>query len=346
MSTLNTEQNTETKQPEVIEPQVIVSLTTIPQKFDYLKKNIASILSQTAIEVVSKIYINLDDDISDEDFAKYIYFKGLDKRIIVQKVDEGDCKWRSANKLLPVYAKHYNDIIITFDDDKMYPKDAIAKLLQTWRVFPTSIVAYEVNPVVITKDNFKKEFKIAFTNSFDVMLDQLQWGKYLSNACLFCPLAFGPPESYTFKELYNFENYNYVVKAKHDEVWFWIISTLYGTQCVGLADTFSFELDDINFAKTEYDLSNINGQVDEIRGYNERINEVYGKSLIEAIRKKPVVFILNPMTVQLAAHELQRIRRIYANQNVIFFGKHVAKSWLTYLGHHLKKIDWDVPVIY
>lgn len=324
-------------------PEVIVSLTSIPQKFDYLKKNIASILSQTAIDVVSKIYINLDDDVKDEDFAKYIYFKGLDKRIIVQKVDG---KWRSANKLLPVYAKHYNDIIITFDDDKMYPKDAIAKLLQTWRVFPTSIVAYEVNPVVITKDEAKNEEKIAFTNSFDVMLDQLQWGKYLSNACLFCPLAFGPPESSTFKELYNFEQYNYVVKAKHDELWFWIISTLYGTQCVGLADTFSFELDDINFAKTEYDLSNINGQVEEIRGYNERINETYGKALIEAIRKKPVVFILNPMTVQLAVHELNRIRRIYDNQNVIFFAKHLPKSWLTYLGHHLKKIGWDVPVIY
>lgn len=335
----NNTPNTETKQPK--QPEVIVSLTTIPQKFDYLKKNIASILSQTAAEVVSKIYINLDDDIKDEDFAKYIYFKGLDKRIIVQKVDG---KWRSANKLLPVYAKHYNDIIITFDDDKMYPKDAIAKLLQTWRLFPTSIIAYEVNPVVITKENDTE--KIAFTNSFDVMLDQLQWGKYLSNACLFCPLAFGPPDSDTFKELYNFEQYNYVVKAKHDELWFWIISTLYGTQCVGLADTFSFELDEINFAKTEFDLSNINGQVEEIWGYNARINETYGKALIEAIQKKPVVFVLNPMTVQLAVHELNRIRRIYANQNVIFFAKHVAKSWLTYLGHHLKKIGWDVPVIY
>lgn len=336
-NTLNTENNLENKRPEII-----VSLTTIPEKFDYLKKSITSILNQTAFNVVKRVYINLDDSIASSDFAKYDYFKtlnGLEDKIVIQKAD---CRWRSANKLMPVYKEHHDDIIITFDDDKDYPPNIIELLLRKWTLFPNCIIATEVNPVFYIESDGTPESKplIQFTNIIDIKLEQLQWGKYLSNACLFCPNAFGSSDE-ALQAFFDYDNFSYITNAVHDELWFWIMSTLQGVQCIGLAETMSFELDGITYEKTKYDLSNINNKKDEIEAYNKRINEVYGEQLCKMIKSKPVVFFLTPFTSQIFVFNARAIHTLYRTMDVVLsHPSTLAASWIKYIVTATKKLNW------
>ena len=52
-------------------PKLIVSMASYPKRFNYCKRTLDSILHQTIIELVDTIYINIDDNLSSEDVAKY-----------------------------------------------------------------------------------------------------------------------------------------------------------------------------------------------------------------------------------------------------------------------------------
>ena len=103
----------------------IVSMTTIPSRKGRLKDLINIILKQSR-QGFEKFCINIDDNLSKEDYEFYDILKEMDNRIEINICDH---KWRSCNKLLPTLKKYPNDIIITVDDDVAYPKDCIMQLV-------------------------------------------------------------------------------------------------------------------------------------------------------------------------------------------------------------------------
>lgn len=159
----------------------------------------------------------------------------MDPRVEV-KLRDG--RWRSANKLVWTYKDGPDAVIVCFDDDKAYPDECLEQLLEAWRRDPDCIIAQEVNPAAVVSEG-----RIEYLNAVDVKLGQKEFGKYLSNACLFPPRCFS-------EDLYDYDSFRYVTNGMHDELWFWIASTLNGTRCVGLDYTFSYEADGIAF---EYD---------------------------------------------------------------------------------------------
>ena len=122
--------------------KIIISMTTIPCRKKRLEENLPSILNQSY--KFNKLVINIDDNLTKEDYLFYNSLKKLDKRI---KINKADAKWRSCNKLLPTLKLYPEDIIITIDDDIYYPVDSIKYLVEEYKKNPECIIAHEINPI-------------------------------------------------------------------------------------------------------------------------------------------------------------------------------------------------------
>jgi len=177
---------------------------------------------------VDIFYINVDDNLTDEDYARYESLKSLDSKI---KIKVCPAKWRSCNKLVWAWKDHPNSLIALFDDDKRYPEDCLQNLYNEWRKHDNCIIAYEVNPISIDKNG-----NVSYHNVFDLKLKQMQFGKWLSNGCLV--------PSWAFTDLLlDFDKMMELTGGNHDELWFWCVATLNGVQCIGLDATYSLSTD-------------------------------------------------------------------------------------------------------
>lgn len=257
--------------------KVIVSLTTIPKRKERLIENLPSIRNQSY--AFDKLVINIDDNLTEEDYKFYDSLAEQDKRIIINKCE---AKWRSCNKLLPTIKMFPDYPIITCDDDVYYPEHCFKYLVEQYNKTPDCVIAHEVNPIIV-----KKDF-VSYVNGYDFKLCQTEWGKYLSNCALF------PPHVFDGTDLYDYDKMMKCTNGTHDELWFWVMSTINKVQCVGLNYVYSFALENHTPWKSdEYRLSDFNNTDDKINEYMVKINEMYGKQLLDAINSKPTVFTLN-----------------------------------------------------
>lgn len=309
---------------------VIVSLTTIPQRKDTFLKTLPYILNQRNVK---KICINVDDNLEQADYDFYEKeVASKDFRIEINK--KCDHKWRSANKLIPTLMKYPDDIIVIMDDDISYDKDCVSKLIEMYEKNPDCIIAHEVNPVKYENGELRYE------NSFDVKLLQKEYGKYLTNCCLF------PPHVFDGTDVYNYEKMMQLTFGTHDELWFWEQTVLKGIKTIGLNCTMSFYLDSkINHNNEDYKLSDINSNNDKIKDYNDAFNREYGtqiKTLLDN-SNNCIEFNINIENFMAHALSLSVFSEIYGTDfNYKFIlDKSIKKSHKIFLENnilkHLKK---------
>ena len=74
---------------------VVVSLATYSKRYDKLAQTLYSILNQTL--VFKTLVINVQDDLTDEEFSKFKNLETHSDRIVVRK---RPAKWRSFNKFI------------------------------------------------------------------------------------------------------------------------------------------------------------------------------------------------------------------------------------------------------
>lgn len=275
--------------------RIILSMATMPCRKHRLIENLPSIFDQT--QNFDLLVLNINNNVTVEDMAWYNELpKQYDKIVIVR----GDDKWKSCNKLLPTLKTYPEDIIITVDDDVYYPKDCIKYLIEEYKKHPHCIIAHEINPIIIN-DN-----KISYLNGFDIKLKQLEWGKYLSNCTLY------PPHVFDNTDLFDYDKMMYCTNGTHDELWFWINSTLNGVQCIGLNYIKSFFTEmKTPWGKNEYKLADINLHQSAIDDYMNKIHEMYGERLLEQINKKKTLFVLTCDNIIPFLHEVPYITHLY-----------------------------------
>jgi hypothetical protein len=277
--------------------KVIISMTTVPCRFKRLNDNISSILNQSF--KFDKLIINVDDNLTKDEYVLYNNIKKLDKRI---KINKSESKWRSCNKLLPTLKLFPEDIIITLDDDIFYPIDSIKTLVEQYEKTPDCIIAHEINPIIINN----VEPRVNYINGYDIKLKQKEFGKYLSNCCLF------PPHVFDNTDLYDYDKMMYCTNGTHDELWFWVNSTINNVRCVGLNYVRSFAPEMLEqYREDEYALSHINSNMETINKYMLNINELYGDKLFNNIVNTPIVFNLTCDNVYSFLFLLPYIRKIY-----------------------------------
>ena len=278
------------------EIKIIVSMTTIPKRKDRLIDNLPYLLNQSYH--FDKFIINIDDNLSEEDYKWYNELKEKDERI---EINKAEAKWRSCNKLLPTLKSYPDDVIITLDDDIAYPPHTIKCLIDEYVKNPAYIIAHEINPIVLIDKKY-----VTYLNAYDAMLKQKEWGKYFSNCCLF------PPHVFDGSDLYDYDKMMECTNGTHDELWFWVNSTINGVQCIGLNYVKSFAPEMLRqYEEGEYQLTAINNSNEKITEYMDKINEIYGERLISNILSKKVIFTINQDNIYAFEYLLPKIMNLY-----------------------------------
>ena len=312
---------------------IILSLTTYYKRWNYFNQSLKSILAQSLYNNVFKFIINIDDDSPQDFINKMKSIENIDSKIEIKICDS---KWRVANKLIPTYINFHDDIIICFDDDKNYPIDCLKQLLNAYEKHNKCIIAQEINPAIIDNNG-----NFIYLNSIDIKLEQEEFGKYLSNACLFPPNCFS-------SILFDYEKYSELTNCKNDEVWFWIASTLNKTKVVGLNNTLSYGNDNnVTFSLDETALTHTNKQLDIITRYNSKLNEWYGNEIKKILSNEYIVFKLNKDNILAFTGNLAWINFLYKNFNIkILCDKSIVMSWMMFLTQNIQKYKWTKIEIY
>ena len=158
-------------------PQIIVSLTSFPDRIPFIYKTISSLLNQTLkpdmviLWLAKEQFPQLENNLPDEllELKKY----GL------------TIKWcnniRSYKKLVPAIKEYPNDIIITADDDIYYDKTLIELLYKSYEKEPQYIHCHRCTKI------FYKNFKKVLTKpQVSCRISIVVRDKYFtSNKCVF-----------------------------------------------------------------------------------------------------------------------------------------------------------------
>lgn len=127
-------------------PDVIVSLTTYPARIKTISQTIKTIIDQTypykllVLWLAPSQFPNKEKDLPNE-------LVEMIKRKTIQVCWYHDI--RSYKKLIPSLKKYPNDAIVTVDDDLLYPKDLLQRLVNAYHSAPNMIHTLRAHGVII-----------------------------------------------------------------------------------------------------------------------------------------------------------------------------------------------------
>lgn len=116
--------------------KVIVSLTSYPKRIGTIHKVLDSIISQTVLPDKIVLYLSSSEF---EDFGKLPNFGKYEKYGFEIRWHEENLK--SHKKWFYAFQEYRNDIVITIDDDILYPNIALETLLKYHAQFPKCVIA-------------------------------------------------------------------------------------------------------------------------------------------------------------------------------------------------------------
>lgn len=198
------------------EPQIVVSLTTYNKRIYDVHLTIESLFRQTVMP--NKIILWLAEDEFNSDSIPYM-LKNLQKK----GLEIGFCKdLKSYKKLIPTLKKYPNDIIITTDDDVIYPYDFIENLCKEYLKDNQCIYFYRGHKMTFDKNKT--------INKYDNWIGDYQ-GEEKSYITL--PTGIGgvlyPPKCFD-EEILN-EHKFMKLAPRADDIWFKAMTLKNGIKC-------------------------------------------------------------------------------------------------------------------
>lgn len=126
---------------------VIISLTSIPSRLSALHLTIKSLLNQGV--TFEKIILWLHQDLQDQVPSALVKLQG-------DRFEIRYCATTEPHRKLVETLKLYPDrVIVTCDDDMIYPADWLYRLLESWQQTPGDIVAHRCRKVEIENGEIK-----------------------------------------------------------------------------------------------------------------------------------------------------------------------------------------------
>ena len=246
--------------------KIIVSLTSFPVAVPYATRAIRSILSGSVLPDKLVIYLTAgqfpDKEVPIElrEIAEqYSYFE-------VRFYEENI---RSYTKLIPALIDFPDDIIVTIDDDIIYHKNMLKKLIHTHQKYPEAIVGHRIKHIK-TGTPYKewKKYKLHrfFINGFKPKYSNLLTGV---GGVLY-------PPNCLKKEMLDSSLFMDIAPTV-DDIWFWAAAVVAGTKIIPVPFGYSEPLEIKK--PSEVCLSTVNiitrSGVDVNRVAYERILEKY-----------------------------------------------------------------------
>lgn len=191
----------------------IVSLTSFPARINEVHHTIQSLLSQTFKPLKVILWL------SSEEFPQKEKELPISLTNLVSKKFE--IKWfrniRSYKKLIPTLQEYPQNVIVTADDDVLYPPEWLNKLWQAYLQYPHCIIAHRIHQVKLTKDK-----NIAPYNTWaqNISCFAALYQNFLTGVggVLYPPKSLHPD---VFKEEVFMK-----ICAKQDDIWFWAMALL------------------------------------------------------------------------------------------------------------------------
>ena len=191
-------------------PKLVVSLTSFPDRINYVYKTISSLLDQTLkpdvliLWLANEQFPNKEDDLPEnlKNLCKY----GL------------SIKWcndiRSYKKLIPTLKEYPNDIIVTVDDDVYYERVMLERLCESYLDNPEYIHCHRCTYIYYKGNELKAK------------IGGKKFYKYPSYANKITGVGgvLYPPNS-LYKDILD-ENLFMNLAPTNDDVWFWLMAVL------------------------------------------------------------------------------------------------------------------------
>ena len=124
-------------------------MTTYPARFKSALTAIESISNQTIKP--KALVVNISEE--DWGYAKLDFIRKAKFKFKGWLIVEPCINLKPANKIIPTAQKHGDNIIITFDDDVIYPPDRAEKLLEKHKEYPNNPIAFRTRKVTFDKEN-------------------------------------------------------------------------------------------------------------------------------------------------------------------------------------------------
>jgi hypothetical protein len=138
-------------------PEIVVSLTTFPKRIDKMDLCIKSILNQSFKP--DRIIIWLGNDCTEKIASKYL--SKYQKYGVEYRIDKLN-NYMSHKKYIYSFKEFPKSIIITLDDDLIYPSDLIYSLIKMYKNNPNNIIARRVHRITWNKENINNYNKWIF----------------------------------------------------------------------------------------------------------------------------------------------------------------------------------------
>lgn len=185
--------------------KIIVSLTSYPKRFKTLCIGLKSIFNQTVLP--DKIILYLDDTVDDNEILpelKEMQKYGLE---IVKRPEN----IKPHKKYFYAMKEYPDDIIITVDDDAIYNRYLIEKLMNSYRKYPKCVSAVRVHKIAFDEKKQVKNYNDWLWDCKNINLPSMQ---------LFATGVAGvlyPPHCMN-EEVLNLENIK-KLSLNNDDIW-------------------------------------------------------------------------------------------------------------------------------
>ncbi|MGC8765366.1 MAG: glycosyltransferase family 2 protein [Brevinematia bacterium] len=191
-------------------PEILISLTSYPERFSYLYITLCSLLLQTKKPDKIILYL-VKDEVGSKGVPDYI-LKLKDKGLDVYFTDKN---LRSYNKLIFALKDFPDSIIVTCDDDIIYPPNFLENLIISYRKYPDTVIGYRCHYII--KQN-------------SLLLPYNKWNKCKINYPHFnvFPTGVGGvlyPPNILHKEVFNEKIFKSICPLA-DDIWFKAMSLL------------------------------------------------------------------------------------------------------------------------
>ncbi|MDR0449404.1 MAG: glycosyltransferase [Rickettsiales bacterium] len=204
------------------EPKIIASMTSFPAAVGFAARALRSVLNQSVKPDKVVLYLTASQFPGGKIPAELTALKKEYKNFEVRFYEENI---RSYTKLIPALKDFPDDIIITFDDDILYPRGVIAALLRHHKKYPRAVIGNRIRRARFGADGR--------------LIPHLKWKVYKSLRFFYLSTrprlvnhitgvagALYPPHIFP-KEVFDSKTFMEIAPSV-DDVWFWLMAVKNG----------------------------------------------------------------------------------------------------------------------
>lgn len=196
----------------------IISLTSYPARIGTVHKTIETLLNQSIKAEKIVLYLGADKFPNREKDIPVSLKSLISSKFEIRWIEKD---LRSFSKLIPALNDFSNEIIITADDDILYPENWLELLLEGYLKYPNMISCHRAHRV-----GFDKHKRL---------LPYLKWmGKNATNTQSFLNFLTGVggvlyPPGALYKDVFEIEKFQKLC-PQADDIWFWAMAVLNNTK--------------------------------------------------------------------------------------------------------------------